>query len=251
MAERESASFNEIWIRLRKKYGKTQSDLASTDKRLKLSPSMVAMIEKGERGSTKKLSREQVLHFIARTNASPQDADEILAAAGLDTLRTEKEELSIQENFPLKEIWIFARVIRDQESFWFDVVSRNIVLKSTKYVYFTADEVKFLNFHERLKSLHPNVSHIDNCLECYLLPKEMFAANFAIYNPGTPESYCCGAVNQVGRGILFYTSAEGDRLYEMLEAWRDRIIGSYPISLSTARRIFPLGGGESNFDGRG
>lgn len=120
--------------------------------------------------------------------------------------------------------------------------------RETIYRYFTADDDIFLNLLEKLK-VYAKAQHIpDNVLntrlECFLLPQEVFPTNFAIYNPGEPNMYCCGTKTEHGKAVMFYTSSESEasRLYDWLKKWRNRIIGEQPIRLQDALRVHP----ESN-----
>lgn len=234
-------SFPEILSRLRKAAGKTQHQLANPN--LNLSASLIAALETGERGKQKSLSREQIWYLVKEMKLWPPECDQLLEAAGLSTDRFESEELDIQEKFDLREIWIFARSILDPESKWFDVVARNITERGITYRYFTADDDIFFNLLRKLKDYAKTrcISDkvFDERLECFLLPEEVFSTNFAIYNPGEPNMYCCGTKTEHGKAVMFYTSSEASRLYEWLKKWRNRIRGEQPIRLQDALRVHP------------
>ena len=132
-------NFGQTLRKLRREYGLTQELLANTDYRL--SSSTIAMLETGDRSeSWAPLDREQLWYIVEKLGLRPSDIDQLLKSANASTLRSEKEELYIQEKFEgLKAIWIFARVIRDFENNWFRVVSGNVTSKEpVKYTYFTA-----------------------------------------------------------------------------------------------------------------
>ncbi len=232
----EKNGLSETLKTLRHKHGFTQDQLEN--RKLSLSASLIAMLESGKRTS---LTRDQAWYIVNAMRMTPAEADSLLEAAGLSTLRSEEEELDIQKYFEgLKEIWIFARVIRDKDSLWFDVVSTNIFTKKAKYCYFTSRLGNFKDFHARLRESKPdNIDDIDKYLECYLLPEELFISNFAIYNPGRPNMYCCGCVTEHGKGVAFYTSSECSRLFELLEDWKGTLDRGDSISIGAAEKVFP------------
>lgn len=231
-------TFGEILSRMRKSAGLTQDALANPD--LNLSSSLIAMLESGDRGKQKPLKRDQVWYLIKEMKIWPPDCDLFLWAAGLSTDRSEEEELDIQELYDFKDIWIFARVILDPERKWFDVVAKNITERNITYRYFTSDDDIFNNLIRKLRAeCKVPLEVLEKRLECYLLPEESFPTNFAIYNPGEPNMYCCGTKTEHGKAVTFYTSSEASRLYEWLKKWRNRINGGQDIRLRDALRIFP------------
>ena len=230
--------FGELLSRMRKNARLTQDALANP--KLNLSSSLIAMLESGDRGKQKPLKREQVWYLITEMKIWPPECDLFLRAAGLATDRSEEEELDIQERYDFSEIWIFARVILDPERKWFDVVAKNITERNVTYRYFTSDDDIFNNLIMKLEAECGVPSELlEKRLECYLLPEETFPTNFAIYNPGEPNMYCCGTKTEHGKAVTFYTSSEGSRLYEWLKKWRNRINGGQDIRLRNALRIFP------------
>src|SRR5262245_56628032 len=101
-----------------------QKDLAKV---LGVTSSYVGMLESGDRGKQNPITRDQAWKLIRVMNLFPPKSDELLEAADLRVFRSEEEELEIQKHFPdLKELWIFARVIRDIDDEWFAVVKNNI-----------------------------------------------------------------------------------------------------------------------------
>lgn len=232
-------NFGQTLRKLRREYGLTQELLANTDYRL--SSSTIAMLETGDRSeSWAPLDREQLWYIVEKLGLRPSDIDQLLKSANASTLRSEKEELYIQEKFEgLKAIWIFARVIRDFENNWFRVVSGNVTSKEpVKYTYFTARPGNFTDLVRKMIRAGIEESVINSQLECYKLPEELFVSNFAIYNPGLPDMYCCGTTTEHGKGVEFYTSSEGFRLFELLEHWKGKIDRGDPIELDVAKCLF-------------
>lgn len=196
-----------------------------------------------KRPKAKPLSREQVWYLIKKLEIWPPECDLFLEAAGLDSDRVRKEELDIQRHFKLRELWVFARVILDPDPEWYGVVSENVLKKRVRYCYFTSSDTTFRFLLNKLENeVGENLEVLRECLECILLPEELFITNFAIYNPGDGDSmYCCGTKPVHGKAERFYTmhSSEGDRLYEFLRNLRTRLNTKLDIYLQDAHYIYP------------
>lgn len=241
MVKDSAESFGDLLSRFRKTKGLTQQQLANPD--LNLSSSLIAMLESGERGKHKSLTRKQVWYLVTKMNLWPPDCDRLLEAAGHDTDRTEDEELDIQAKYDFQEIWIFARVILDPYQPWFDVVADKIIKKGVIYRYFTVDTSSFQNFLNRLRQ-KPGGSedYLNQHLECNLLPEELFLTSFAIYNPGNKQNmYCCGTKAGYLKAERFYTMHVGEatRLNDILFRWRQRLNTGSLIPLKYCRRVYP------------
>jgi transcriptional regulator with XRE-family HTH domain len=238
-----SNKFAELLVRFRNRAGLSQQQLA--DKTRNLSASYIAMLESGRRGVSRRgsiLPRATVWSLVKRLKLWPPDCDALLQAAGHESDRTQLEELEIQKNFDFRELWVFARIILDPDDKWYDVVATNILRRGIPYCYFTDDEERFDALRRKLgKSAGRNRRVLSERLECIVLPEELFITNFAIYNPGRQNMYCCGTKPEFGKAARFYTlhSSEANRLYETLRKWRQCVKNERRISLRDARRIFP------------
>lgn len=227
--------FAEILGTLRRESNKTQGELAES---LGLSSSYIAMLESGDRGNKNPLTHDQVRVLIEKMEIFPPKSDELLEAAGLSTFRTEKDELRIQKDYPdLKEVWIFAKVIRDVDEDWYEVVKKNI-MRGVKYNYFTTSQTKCRKLYNRLKREEVSINLNQN-LECFIFPEKLFMANFAIYNPSEKNRYCCGAVFEDGKATSFYTleKTEGELLYLILDEWKTSILENDFIRLGDAYKV--------------
>jgi transcriptional regulator with XRE-family HTH domain len=242
--------FGRLLAQFRTRLGLTQEQLAAPEH--KLSTSYVAMLEQARRGTSEKrpaLSRHQVWCLAEKLDLLPPDCDAFLEAAGHSRDRTAEEELSIQRRFPtqkhepLKQMFIFARVLLDVTPEWYATVKDNILRHGVKYHYFTTKDDP--TFDELLANLQrdagKNRTILQDRLECIYLPEELFVSNFALYNPGRPNMYCCGTKPEHGRAAVFYTLhlSQADRLYEMLVKLRKRVLMEQPILLDPAQQVFP------------
>lgn len=213
-----------------------QEDLADV---LGVTSSYIGLLEAGERGKQNPLTREQAWKLIRRMKLFPPKSDKFLEAAGLSPFRTEREELEIQKKYPdLKELWIFARVIRDVDPYWYEVVRENIKL-GIKYCYFTTSPTKCRKLYNKLGQDGLSKDLIDTHLECFVFPERLFLANFALYNPQEKNRYGCGAMAEDGRGVAFYTyeSGEAERLYLILEDWRTSVLENDFIRFGNAYKV--------------
>jgi transcriptional regulator with XRE-family HTH domain len=237
-------SFGSILGRFRTARRLTQEELS--DEKLHLSPSYIAMLEREarpKREGRSLLSRQQLWYLIEKLSIWPPELDQFLEAAGHSAERTEEEELLIQRRFDLKELWVFARIIRDPDRDWYDVVRDNIFRKRVVYRYFTEDPTAFELLRRKLEhDSRRNPRILVDRLECIRLPGQLFITNLAIYNPGRPDMYCCGTKSEHGKAHRFYTmySSESFRLFELLSAWRTRIYLGQEIRLAKATIVFPL-----------
>jgi len=219
----------------------SQQEIANKD--LKLSASYIAMLERGTRGkSGRRLTREQVWYLIKAVEIWPPECDKFLEAAGLDTDRSEREELEIQRQLDFKELWVFSRHILDPDKDWFEVVKNNIVKRHISYRYFTEHNTSFLQFLRRLKQeANLNDTQLQRYLECTLLPRELFLASFAIYIVGADDLYGCGTKPVYGKAQRFYTMhpSEAVRLHEFLAKLRLQLNVQEPLVTDEIRRIYP------------
>lgn len=235
--------FAELLVRFRNRAGLSQKQLA--DKSRGLSASYIAMLESGRRGVSRRgsiLHRATVWSLVKTLKLWPPDCDAFLNAAGHEVDRTQSEEQEIQKDFDFQELWVFARIILDPDEKWYDVVANNILRRGIPYCYFTDDEERFDALRRKLeKSAGRNRKILSERLECIVLPEELFITNFAIYNPGRQNMYCCGTKPEFGKAARFYTlhSSEAHRLHETLRKWRQCVKNERRIVLRDARRIFP------------
>lgn len=246
----QSEPFGRLLAQFRIRRGLTQEQLAAPDQHL--SASYISMLEQAQRGKARKrptLSRQQVWRLAERLDLLPPDCDAFLEAAGHSRDRSAEEELSIQRRFPtqaqapLKQMFIFARVLLDVTPEWYATVKENILRHGVSYHYFTTKDDP--TFDELLDHLQRDAGRdrpvLQERLECIYLPEELFVSNFAIYNPGRPNMYCCGTKPEHGRAAVFYTLhiSQADRLYEMLTKLRKRLLMERPILLDPVQRVFP------------
>ncbi|CAN5296696.1 hypothetical protein BH20ACI2_BH20ACI2_02160 [soil metagenome] len=247
-------SFGEILARYRKKGNFTQEEIANPE--LKLSASHIALLESSgsEKEAKSPRSRKQVWHLVEKLKIFPPDLDDFLEAAGQTVLRDEEEELFIQRHYPdLKELWIFAKIIRDFDEKWYETVKYNIcerenaegIKVGVKYCYFTSDEKTCSDLVEQLLNDGCPEETITNNIECFLLPDEFFLNNFAIYNPSEKNlsMYGCGGIAIQGKAFSFYTCERSEALYffKTLKYLKQRILKNQQIALRDARFIqFPV-----------
>lgn len=218
----------------------TQRQLGS--KEHGLSGSLIAQIETKARREKRvhTLERDKVWYLIERLHIWPPDCDEFLEAAGLSPDRTPEEEMRIQSQFIFDELWVFARHMLELDNAWFKVVRANIV-RGISHRYFTEDETSFLKLVQRLEAGGVSAEALRERLECTLVPRDFFTANFAIYVKDGMAKYCCGTKAQDGKAARFYAvhSSDASRLYEMLQRWRLRLDTGKPVPLAPLRRTYP------------
>lgn len=247
-------NFGEILARYRKKKELTQEAIAN--KELKLSASHIALLESNAGADRKSpLSREQAWHLVTTLEIFPPDLDDFMESAGQRILRDDSEELFIQRRYPnLEELWIFAKVIRDLDSEWYETVRDNI-LKGVKYCYFTSNDRICRDLTEKLLDEDEITEKIiEERIECFVLPEEFFLSNFAIYNPGehNPNMYCCGGIAMYGKAFSFYTCKESETysFFNTLRYLRRKIMDESPIALPDALYIrFPMNEVDDGDDG--
>lgn len=243
----KSDSFGEVLSKLRKQKGLSQKEIA--DPKQGLSASNIAMLEsppKERRGRRDRpiLTRRQVWHLAQRLDLWPPECDELMESAGYGRERTAEEELYIQRSLRLRELWVFTPSILEQREEWFELVAANIQDRKVTYRYFIRDLHEFEHLRHRLESRarsKRSTKAWQSRLECTLLPEELFIASFAIYNPGTPDMYCCLTKHEADQEPTFYTvdRVEAVRLQRLLSKWRSCLDTETDYRLSPARRVFP------------
>lgn len=238
--------FGLLLSRFRKMARVSQQELANP--LIGLSNSHLAMIERNIRGPsqkqkkpTKPMRREHVCYIIQRLNLHPYQADELLLAAGLGTDRTLAEELELNLRFATHEKWIFCRLL-EEEIEQPEIMAENILKRKTHYCYFTStsNEVNFLIVCKKLKEfLSEEV--LQEHLECNLLPKELFIANFAIYNPGKKDMFCSEQKSSSWIGSCFFTThhSEACRRFDLLREWRLIADLKMKIEFEKMTKFFP------------
>jgi transcriptional regulator with XRE-family HTH domain len=233
-------SFGELLGRFRKRKGLSQSQLSSADH--DLSASYISLLERSQRRG-KTLNREQIWYLCMKLELWPPECDIFLEAAGHSKDRSFAEELDIQKNFKFEELWVYARRILDPDPEWFQVINKNVLENKVKYLYFSNADTRFrllLNEFQE-KASKDQIAELPNYLECIILPDEFFITDFAIYNPGRSNMYCCGTKPEYGKAEAFYTMhpSEALRLYQLLLFFRESLEAGTVISLKEIRRIYP------------
>lgn len=242
--------------------GISQGSLA-TDAGLK--PSMVAMIESGQRvpssGAIAQISRvlgldifqrqqlELVCNYDEKSSAGNEQwflPEDILTGTPI-FLRKLHREAAFQRTAAVSETWIVTNRPLALDGEMYDVLKQRLTNEQTNFIYFldnTAGEMPFRALWSRLAADDPALKgFIPKKLRCVLTPTSFCLSHYAICNPGQPAGMFGRLVVYAGGrpvGLLSMDSQQVLRAYHLLSPIYDLCVAKPDDLIETEYGHFRL-----------